>query len=286
MMSAIHRLTPPAVLAAALLLVLCGCTDLKLVNVAAVEQEEDPRENIQLRGMSAEMTSGSLVEHRLHSTTAVLVMGADRQRLDLGDMDVETYSPEGELQSVTRAKFGSVFLTEAPERERERGDLELSRVEYRVPAADNASTDAIRLTTDKLLWDSNAGLFRSPTFYRMTMQSPNGMEFVALGDGFTVTRDMSTWNVKHGGLGSGIGHDMRAENAERGAEARQEADSRQAEAEARQVRQETVAPQPPSPGGEVPPASQPGVVVDPSGRKRAVIPAPPARPAQPAPDGR
>lgn len=287
MMNVVRRSTVHAATAVALLLFVCGCTDLKLVNVAAVDQEEDPRENILLRGMSAEMTSGSMVEQRLVSTTAVLVMGADRQRLDLGDMEARTYSPNGDLQSITRAKQGSVFLTEAPERERERGDMELSGVEYRVPAADNGSTDAIRLNTEKLLWDSNAALYRSPTFYRMTMASPTGMTFVALGDGFTVTRDMSTWNVKHGGLGSGVAEDMRAENARKGAEALAEADSRHAEAEARRLRQDIQVPQVQAPANEgETPAPQPGVVVDPTGRKRAIIPAPPPRAAQPAPEGR
>ena len=201
------------------MLSLSACSEMKLVNQAAVEPEEDPRENIHLTGMKAEITSGSLVQHQIESSTATLVLGVEKRRLNVGGLLVTSYNDKGKLQGITEAGSGVVYLAADPKLKRARSDMDFSGgVEYRVPQADDPTTNAVTMNTQELRWDGAAGLFRCPSYYEMTMQSPNKMSFVAVGDGFTATKDLQMWNVKHGGIGTVSDTDMRAGNARKGKE--------------------------------------------------------------------
>ncbi|PKO17539.1 hypothetical protein CVU37_08605 [candidate division BRC1 bacterium HGW-BRC1-1] len=277
-MKSVHKIHLP-LMAIAAMFVLSACSEMKLVNAGAVESEEDPRENIHLTGMKAEVTSGSLVQHQIESSTASLVLGVANRRLNVGTLTVASYNDKGKLQGITEAESGVVYLAADAKLKRARSDMDFSGgVEYRVPQADDPTTNSVTMVTEELRWDGTAGLFRCPSYYQMTMQSPNNMTFVAVGDGFTATRDLQKWNVKHGGIGTVSNLDMRTVNAQKGKETVELADRLAVEA----VRvKEVTSPSPTAPADtnaapEAPkPAQpeQPGTVVDTTtGRKKAVIP--------------
>ena len=259
---------------------LSACSDMKLVNMAAVEPEEDPRENIHLTGMKAEITSGSLVQHHIESSTATLVLGVEKRRLNVGDLMVTSYNDKGKMQGITEAGAGVVYLAADPILKRARSDMDFSGgVEYRVPQADDPTTNAVTMKTQELRWDGAAGLFRSPSYYEMIMQTPNKMTFMSVGDGFTATKDLQMWNVKHGGIGTLTDADMRVVNARKGEETLRLLERLDAAGNQPNESAATVSPAEGDHATSMPPAAaqvqpeQPGTVIDSkSGRKKAVIP--------------
>jgi hypothetical protein len=113
-----------------------------------------------------------------------------------------------------------VYLADVPATSplsrRSRNDIEFSgSVSYRIPSAKDPTTDTVCLETESLRWDNAGAKFRSESPYRMAMAQSGKPPVSAVGDGFAVSQDLKTWNVRHGGLGMGHGGDMRGQNSVR-----------------------------------------------------------------------
>lgn len=227
------RRTHACALAALALFAVAGCSDMKFVNARDLGQEgDDARENLVLSGMTADFTSGSQLQHRVHSRRADLTLLPSARRMRIVDVKVDSFNPEGRLQGKTRADRGTVFLTDVPGTSpltrRGKNDIEFAgNVKYRIPSAKDPTTDTVWLETEALRWDSSGQRFRSEAPYRMTMATAGKPPVLAVGDGFAVSQDLKVWNVRHGGLGMGGVGDMRTQNERRSAQAAAETESRE-----------------------------------------------------------
>lgn len=194
-------------------ILLGGCSDLKFLNAADLGAEEaDPREDVRLTGVAADITSGGLVERRVQSSLGVYSQA--RNFLELNAVRVEGYSKDQRLEGITSADKATVHLADKPALKppRSRNDIEfVGNVRHRVPSKDDPSTDSVNLQTERLEWDQKTQRFVCPSYYKMTMSQPGKPPLVALGDAFSTTRDMRQWVVTHGGMTTREGVDVREE---------------------------------------------------------------------------
>lgn len=200
------------------LVLVAGCSDLKFVTSHAVVTEDDPRENIVLRGVDAQFTSGSLVQTRVVAATGTYDLG--KGRLVLSDTTIHSRDAKSTSPAETRATTATFYLAADPTNHRAKGDFVLfGRVVHRVPAKDNSTTDAIVVETERLVWDGTKELFVGDSFYRMFINSAGKQPIVAIGDAFVASRDLRHCNVRHGGITTkGDTGDFRLENAKRKSE--------------------------------------------------------------------
>jgi hypothetical protein len=196
-----------------------GCSDLKFVNVTNLSEGPDPREDMRLTEVIADLTSGGLVQRRVSSDSGIY--SQNRNYLELQEANVETFNNDFQLEGMTAAKKAVVHLADKPElpTPRSRNDIEFAgNVVHRIPMKDDPTSDAIMLQTELLEWDQKGERFRCKSFYRMVMAQPGRSALVAIGDGFAATRDLRSWVVTHGGLTTRPDVDVRQEAAEKRAE--------------------------------------------------------------------
>jgi len=180
-----------------------GCSEFKFVNQKFTDRPDDPRADIVLRNVRAEFTSGSLMQRRVKSDAAVYQ--ETRGMLLLAAPTIESFTAEGTIEGVTNATTATMFLADAPQLKRRKGDFQLiGRVQYRAPSKSDPTTDSLILYTSSLGWINDKELFVCDAPYEMKMFVPNRAPMVAAGDQFVATRDLRVWNVKHGALGTAL----------------------------------------------------------------------------------
>jgi hypothetical protein len=202
------------------MLCLCGCSDLKFVNVVEMATDEaDPREDVQLTGVTADMTSGGLVQRRILSDNARWSQA--RAFLQLDAARVESFDSSATLESETRADEITMHLADKPALGRVRDDIEfIGNVHHRVPQKDDPTSDVVTLQTEKLMWDQRAERFlTSNTYFTLRITPPNGNPLTTIGDGFVATRDLRSWAVQYGGITTNPYADIRQQAQRERAEA-------------------------------------------------------------------
>lgn len=182
---------------------LTGCSEFKFVNQRFTDRPDDPRADIVLRNVRAEFTSGSLMQRCVKSDAAVYQ--ETRGILLLAAPTIESFTSDGAIEGVTNATTATMFLADAPQLKRRKGDFQLiGRVQYRAPSKTNPTTDSLILYTSSLGWMNDKELFVCDAPYEMKMFVPNRAPVIAAGDQFVATRDLRVWNVKHGALGTAL----------------------------------------------------------------------------------
>ena len=197
----IHPLIQRAFLTSFAALALAGCSDMRFVD-AKKETEADPRENIVLTHVVADMTSGGALMHRVKSREAVYE--ETRKGLALTGLNVEIYDNKHRLQGETQAATGRVYLADDAKAGRLRNDFELtSDVHHRVPKTDDPTTDSIQLTTENLVWSGRTSQFLGDKPFEICIFQPGKSPIGVSGDGFRVARNLKRWVFMHGAVSTG-----------------------------------------------------------------------------------
>lgn len=178
-------------------LLLCGCSDMQFVNATNLVPEKDPREDIVLTNMSADLTSGGLVEQRISGEKAVFSeMGQD---LAIQGISVTGFGSDRATRSITIADLGEIFFEDMPSRGVGRRDMQFAGdVLYRTPQANDPTTDSMRLTSELIIWDESEQKFKSPQGYKMILLPKGQTPIVQTGKGFEAAQDLSRFVVKTG----------------------------------------------------------------------------------------
>ncbi|MCX7017932.1 MAG: hypothetical protein WCK47_04025 [bacterium] len=185
---------------------------MKFVNARGNADSADPRENIILTGVRADITSAGLLLNRVVSSDAVYSEG--RKLLELTTVSVESYNMEGSVEGLTSANNCMVFLDDNKAFGRHRNDIEFSgSVVHRAPDAEDPSTDTVTLRTERLLWDNVATLFRGTSPFRMVLSNRNKKPLVMVGDGFVAARNMEKWTARHGMMTTNLSDEPRGKSA-------------------------------------------------------------------------
>lgn len=193
-------------------LFLVGCSDMKFVNSTDASDGPDPREDIRLTGVEADLTSGALLQNRVHGTAGRY---SEAQGLMLlSSVKVEAFDSKGSLQGLTNATSATIFLRDRADWQRAKSDMDfVGSVHHRVPNKQDPTSDSVVLDTDHLRWIQKEQRFKSESPYRMTMIQANGRSMVAMGDEFRASRDLRSWMVSHGAISTNLTSDVRAEAA-------------------------------------------------------------------------
>lgn len=191
---------------------LIGCSDLKFVTTPIIAEDEDPRENIILKGITAEFTSGSLVQTRVLAREGVLY--DKKGQLVLAAPKIEMRDSKTTLATETAATTATFYLADNRKDRCGKGDFVLAgEVRHVVPAKDEPTSPAVTVETNNLVWRAKTEVFEASSFYRMVLRTPGKQPFVAVGDAFVASRDLRHWNVRHGGLSTYLTHeDFRQRN--------------------------------------------------------------------------
>jgi hypothetical protein len=181
-------------------LFLSGCSDLKFVTAPAGAMEDnDPRENIVLKGIKAEFTSGSVVKTSVLSDEGTLF--DKKGLLVLGRPKILMRDANTTLVTETVATTAVFYLSADKKARRDKGDFVLQGdVRHMVPSKENPSTAAVMVETSALIWQAKNELFEAPSYYRMVLKAAGKPPFVAIGDAFVASKDLRHWNVRYGGL--------------------------------------------------------------------------------------
>jgi len=175
----------------------CGCSDMKFVNAQNLAPEKDPRENIVLTNVSADMTSGGLVQQRINGSEAVYSEAA--QDLTIKNILVSSYGEDKSTRSITRADLGEVFFADDAKKGIGRRDMRFAGdVLYRTPEATDQTTDSMRLVSDLITWDESEQKFRSPSGYTMLLLPKGKAPIRQTGKGFEAAQDLTRFVVKTG----------------------------------------------------------------------------------------
>lgn len=190
------------------LILLSGCSDLLFVNSQDKISESDPREDILLTNLSAELTSGGLALQTIKGTNAKF--STQENQISIDNIDVFTYGEEETTQSITQSNFGSIYLADNPASGRNRKDIEFSGdVLHRSPMKDNPSSDSLQLRTEKIIWDDTEAKFLAPDSYEMLLSRPGQKTIRQLGKGFEATQDLKRFVVRSGVVTSDLENDPR-----------------------------------------------------------------------------
>lgn len=189
-----------------------GCSDLKFVTTPVTAEEEDPRENILLKGITAEFTSGSLVQTRVLAREGILF--DKKGLLVLSSPNIEMRDTKTTLATQTLATTATFYLADNRKDRCAKGDFVLAgQVRHQVPAKDDPTSPAVTVETNNLVWRSKNEVFEANSFYRMVLRTAGKQPFVAIGDAFVASRDLRHWNVRHGGLATYLAdEDFRQKN--------------------------------------------------------------------------
>ncbi|MCX7625564.1 MAG: hypothetical protein N2Z21_05070 [Candidatus Sumerlaeaceae bacterium] len=185
---------------------------MKFVATPVAAENEDPRENITLKGITAEFTSGSLVQTRVLAREGVL---CDKKGLlVLVAPKIEMRDTRTTLATETVATTATFYLADNRRERCAKGDFILAgNVRHQVPAKDDPTTPAVTVETSNLVWRAKSEVFEANSFYRMVLKTTANQPFVAVGDAFIASRDLRHWNVRHGGLATYLtNEDFRKKN--------------------------------------------------------------------------
>lgn len=183
----------------ALPFLLQGCSDMKFVNAPDVSNDADSREDLWFYKVSADMTSGGLVQR--HIAGAAAVYSDTESLLRVGGMELRTFDANKQLQGITSASTATIYLADNTKEKRNKSDMEfLGQVRHRQPMRDNPTSDSMDISMGQLLWDQRTGKFICRTAFDMTMWQSNGSPMKAIGNRFEATRDMRKWTVGSGSM--------------------------------------------------------------------------------------
>lgn len=200
------------------LLLLCGCSEMKFVNATSPSAAtHDPRRDIHLTGVVAEMSSGTALLRRVAGEKAVY--SQDRGVIQLENARVEGFRTDGRLQGATRADKAVVYLADQPTSVAMRRDMEFAgRVRHRTPAESDPTTDAQRLETERLVWSEAEKRFRGPVAFRMVSAVAGKPPMVLSGTQFMATRDLQSFTIGGGFISSELHNDIRSSVSAAGSE--------------------------------------------------------------------
>ena len=100
---------------------LTGCSDLKFAGTETVAPEKDPRSDIVLTDMTADMTSGGLVQQKISGKNSVY--SQQQNELTIKGIEVTALDEQGSTRSVTDADLGQIFFSDRPESSIGRKDM-------------------------------------------------------------------------------------------------------------------------------------------------------------------
>lgn len=198
---------------------------MKFVNSSdtVAPDSHDPRRDIHLTGVVTEMTSGTALIRRVVGEHGVY--SEDQGTIRLDKARIETYREEGGLQGVTTSDRAVIYLADQPTSAAHRRDMEFAgNFHYRAPAEHDPTTDALSLSTERLVWDEEAKLFRAPNPYRMISSAPGKPPMVLKGRQFVATQDLQSFSMEGGSLTNDIEKDARQALAPVGEEIRRTAE--------------------------------------------------------------
>lgn len=163
-------------------------------------RENDPREDILLTKVSADLTTGGLVQHRVSGNEATF--SQSRNLLVFKDVAVNTYASDGTIQGVTRAELGQVFLAPDPALQRNQNDMRFAgNVRYSAPNRDHPETDTLQLSTEQLIYDDALEEFQGVSTHSVVMMPPGKRPLYMQGSKLRVPRDMSRFSMLKGSVG-------------------------------------------------------------------------------------
>lgn len=192
----LRRRIPRPMLLAAAALAIAGCSDIKIFKAGKLP-EQDPRENIQLTGVIADMTSTGTLTNRVYGKQATFM--PSQNLLEFRDLKTQAFDRGTTVQSETSSKAATFYLADMPQIPRHKSDIEFwGNIHHRTPDRNDPTTDSVSLTTEQLLWDGAADRFRCSTKFQLTVSAPGKLPFRTQGDSFASTRDMHWWNVSYG----------------------------------------------------------------------------------------
>ena len=206
-------------------LALIGCSEMKFVNASdtASQVTHDPRRDIHLTGVVTEMTSGTALVRRVVGDRGIY--SEDLGLIRLEKARIEPFREEGGLQGVTTSDHAIIYLADQPTSAVHRRDMEFAgNFRYRAPAEHDPTTDSLSLSTERLVWDEEAKLFRAPLPYRMISSAPGKPPMVLKGRQFVATRDLQSFSMEGGSLTNDPHRDAREALAPLGEEIRKTAD--------------------------------------------------------------
>lgn len=178
-------------------LFLAGCSDMQFVNATNLIPEKDPREDIVLTNVSADLTSGGQVQQQITGSHAIYSEAGED--LVIKDIAVTSYDEKGIVRSITRAELGEVYFADLPERGVGRRDMKFAGdVLYRTPQADDPTTDSMWLTSQLITWDESQQKFRSPEGYEMILQPKGQAPVRQTGKSFEAAQDLTRFVVRTG----------------------------------------------------------------------------------------
>lgn len=178
-------------------LLLSGCSDMQFVNATNLAPEKDPREDIVLTSVSADFTSGGLVEQRIQGKRAIYSEAGEN--LVVKNIAVTAVGSDMTTRSITKADLGEIYFADIPEKKIGRKDMKFAgNVLYRTPEATNPTTDSMRLTSDLITWDESEQKFRSPMGYQMILLPKGQAPIRQTGKGFEAAQDLTRFVVKTG----------------------------------------------------------------------------------------
>jgi hypothetical protein len=186
---------------------------MKFVTGSAPATNDDPRQAIVLRGVDAQVTSGTLVKNRILAAEGTLFEG--KGLLVLAHPRIESRDRDTTIAAKTSATTAVFYLAGDASKKHQKGDMEMTgNVRHVVPAKSDPTTASVIIETENLAWRAATQIFEANSFYRMTLNVPGKSPLVAIGDAFVASRDLRNWNVKHGGLATfATTDDFRASNA-------------------------------------------------------------------------
>jgi len=183
----------------AAIMVMAGCSEMQFVGQLDTATEEDPREDIILTEVAAQLTSGGIVQQKIGGGHAVF--SQNQNELTIKDIRVSTVASTGEIQSVTKADVGQVFFEDKPAQGLGRRDMKFAGdVLYRNPKKEDPTSDSLQMRSELIMWDESAKKFLSPMGYEMVLL-PKGQKPVRQsGKSFEATQDLSRFVVKAGAV--------------------------------------------------------------------------------------
>lgn len=178
-------------------LTLTGCTDMMFADADVLIPEKDPREDIVLTNVQAELTSGGIVQQQISGNQAVFSQASDE--LIIKDISVTMFSDGNSTRSLTQAELGQIHFADKPELDVGRRDMKFAGdVLYRNPQVNDPTTDSMRLTSELILWDESEQKFKSPMGYEMLLLPKGSAPVRQFGKGFEATQDLSRFVVRTG----------------------------------------------------------------------------------------
>lgn len=176
---------------------LIGCTDMQFVGTESVAPEKDTRADIVLTNISADMTSGGLVQQRVFGKQSIF--SQTENELTIKEIQVTAIGEDKATRSVTQADLGQIYLADRPAEDITRNDMKFAgNVLYRNPQKDDPTTDSLQLNSELIIWDESEQKFKSPASYSMMLLPKGKTPVRQSGKSFEAAQDLTRFVVKTG----------------------------------------------------------------------------------------